>query len=558
MASTLEQLLEDGRAALNGGDWREAQSFFRQALEHGVTAETAYGLAKAVEWAGDFGTAIGLYEKAFTLLRRRGESRLPALIAARELSFLYDAVYANAAAADGWLARATSLISEAGDCVEAGWVHLAQCLGTLDPAEMRAHAAAATELGRRLGDPDLEFCARSYEGLALVLGGRIAVGLRLIDEAAAAATSGEVRDYQAAGEIYCKMLLCSELTLDVRRAQQWMEVAAGFGHRQHAAWVPAICGMHYGGILTAAGRWAEAEDRLERAIKDYDGGFRALRGGAVVRLADLRLRQGRAAEAATLLRGYESDPAAVQPLARLRLMNGDAESAAAVLRRRLQAAAGSVLVAPEIALLAEVHLAARRPDEASGLGCELGVIAAATGLGQYVALAEYTVGLCRLATERTNGAGAGASTVAREHLEKALVAFGAAGLPLEQARCRLALARAVAADQPELATAEALTALRDFQQLGARYDADAAAQVLRALGHRYRTSPRAGGQLTTREVQVLQLIADGLSNSQIAARLFISKRTVEHHVGSILAKLGLTTRAEVQAYASRAHTNQPA
>ncbi|NMR28255.1 response regulator transcription factor [Crystallibacter degradans] len=556
MASTLEQLLEDGRAALDGGDWREAQSFFSLALEHGATAEAAYGLARAVEWAGDFETAIGLYEKAFTLFRRRGEFRLPALIAARELSFLYDAVYANAAAADGWLARATTLVSDAGDCVEAGWVHLAQCLGTLDPAKMRAHAAAATELGRRLREPDLEFCARSYEGLALVLGGRIAAGVRFIDEAAAAATSGEVPDYQAAGEIYCKMLLCSELTLDVRRAQQWMEVAAGFGHNQHAAWVPAICGMHYGGILTAAGRWAEAEDRLVRAIEDYDGGFRALRGGAVVRLADLRLRQGRAEEAATLLRGYESDPATVQPLARLRLMNGDAESAAAVLRRRLQAAAGSVLVAPEIALLAEVYLAARRPDEASGLGCELGVIAAATGLGQYAALAEYTVGLCRLAIESTGGAGA--SSGARKHLETALVAFGTAGLPLEQARCRLALARAVAADQPELAAAEALTALRDFQQLGARYDADAAAQILRSLGHRSAHLPRAGGQLTTRENQVLQLIADGLSNSQIAARLFISKRTVEHHIGSILAKLGLATRAEVQAYASRGHTNQPA
>jgi DNA-binding CsgD family transcriptional regulator len=277
-----------------------------------------------------------------------------------------------------------------------------------------------------------------------------------------------------------------------------------------------------------------------------------------VRLADLRFRQGRAEEAATLLRGYESDPAAVQPLARLRLMNGDAESAAAVLRRRLQAAAGSVLVAPEIALLAEVHLAARRPDEASGLGCELGVIAAVTGLGQYRALAEYTVGLCRLATESTNGAGAGGSTDAREHLETALVAFGAAGLPLEQARCRVALARAVATDQPELATAEALTALRDFQQLGAHYDADSAARILRSLGHRSQHLPRAVGQLTTREDQVLQLIADGLSNSQIAARLFISKRTVEHHVGSILAKLGLATRAEVQAYASRGHKNQHA
>jgi DNA-binding CsgD family transcriptional regulator len=555
MASALEQLLEDGRAALDGGDWKEARSFFSRALESGASAQAAYGLARADEWAGDFEAAIGLYEKAFTLFRRRGEFRLPALIAARELSFLYDAVYGNAAAADGWLARATTLISAAGDCVEAGWVHLAQCLNTLDPVHMRAHAATATELGRRLGEPDLEFCARSYEGLALVLGGRIAAGLRLIDEAAAAATSGEVRDYQTAGEIYCKMLLCSELTLDVRRAQQWMEVAAGFGHDQHAAWVTAICGMHYGGILTAAGRWAEAEDRLLRAIEEYAGGFRALRRSAEVRLADLRLRQGRAAEAASLLHGCESDSAAVQPLARLRLMNGAVESAAAILRRRLQAATGSVLVAPEIALMAEVHLAARRVDEASALGCELGVIAAATGLRQYRALAEYTLGLCLLSTGNTRDAGA--SDVARDHLESALEAFGAAGLPLEQARCRLALARAMAADQRELAVAEALTALRDFQQLGATYDADAAAQLLRALGHRSRHLPRIGGQLTAREEQVLQLIASGLSNSQIAARLFISKRTVEHHVGNILAKLGLTTRAEAQAYAHRGHINQP-
>jgi DNA-binding NarL/FixJ family response regulator len=55
-----------------------------------------------------------------------------------------------------------------------------------------------------------------------------------------------------------------------------------------------------------------------------------------------------------------------------------------------------------------------------------------------------------------------------------------------------------------------------------------------------------GGRLTAREAEVLQLLTKGHSNSQIAARLFISNRTVEHHVGSILAKLAKIPRTQAQ------------
>ncbi len=131
--------------------------------------------------------------------------------------------------------------------------------------------------------------------------------MRCVDESAAAATGGEVTDYLAAGEIYCKMLVCCELTLDVRRAQEWMAVATAFGRDANAAWVSAICRTHYGGILTAAGRWTEAENELSTAVQLYDTGYRAARSSAVVRLADLRARQGRLEEAARLLAGVESD-----------------------------------------------------------------------------------------------------------------------------------------------------------------------------------------------------------------------------------------------------------
>ncbi|EMY33816.1 regulatory protein LuxR [Arthrobacter crystallopoietes BAB-32] len=541
MASAMEQLLIDGRNALDSGDWMSARQHFTLALKSQPGPEAAYGLARAVEWAGDFAAAIGLYEKAFVLYRRRGEVRLPALIAARELSFLYGAVCGNSAAANGWMARGETLADAAGDCVETGWVHLAACLASGDLQAMRSHAAVASELGRRLGNQDLELCARSYTGLALVLGGRISAGMRLIDEAAAGALAGEVRDYQAAGEIFCKMLLCSELTLDVQRARQWMDVAAGFGRSEHAAWVPAVCGMHYGGILIAAGEWPEAERRLVTAIADYDGGFRALRAGAVVRLADLRLRQGRLGEAAVLLEGSDTDAAAARPLAQLRLANGDASGAASLLRQQLAASGGSLLTAPETAVLAEVYLALGDRERAAGLACEMGVLAAATGLVQYRALADFTLGLC---------AAARGDAAAIPHLEAASAEFKAAGLPLEHVRSRLALARALIAVEPPSAAAEAFAALHDSERLGAARDADAAALLLRQLGHHSRSAPRPGGPLTRREEEVLRLIAEGLSNSQIAARLFISKRTVEHHVGSILAKLGLATRAEAQAHAS--------
>ena len=57
--------------------------------------------------------------------------------------------------------------------------------------------------------------------------------------------------------------------------------------------------------------------------------------------------------------------------------------------------------------------------------------------------------------------------------------------------------------------------------------------------------------LTRREAGVLELLGHGLSNIAIGDRLFISPKTVEHHVGRIFAKLGLRSRAEAAAYAVR-------
>jgi DNA-binding CsgD family transcriptional regulator len=534
--------VHEGRAALARGDWAAARGAFREALSRADTPEACHGLAVAEEWAGNFEAAVRLYERAFAGYRARGETRQPAVIAGRELSFLHAAVFGNLAAANGWLARARSLADESGECVEAGWVELAEALATDDPDQIGAHAWAATVIARRERDADLEFCALGYRGLGLVLRGQVADGMRRVDEATVAATMGEVRDHLVVGEIYCKMLLCCELTLDVRRAQQWLGTAEAVSRRSGDLWISAICRMHYGGIMTAAGRWQEADDSLSTSLRLYDEGMRALRTGAAVRLADLRVRQGRHAEAAVLLAGTETDGRAVVALARLHRVQGEAERAAAVLRRSLGSRA-TVLDAPVLALLAEAHVAEGRLDDARAVHERLAAVAAGCPLPYVGALAAQSAAVLAEAS------GGDALT----WHELALEGFTRAGLPWEAAGSRLRMARLLRGAAPRLAVDEARAALDAFRRLGARRDADEALAVLRSLGNRTRgvPAPRTSGPLTGREREVLALLVEGLANQQIADRLFLSRRTVEHHVGSIFAKLGVSTRAEALAYAIR-------
>jgi DNA-binding NarL/FixJ family response regulator len=130
-------------------------------------------------------------------------------------------------------------------------------------------------------------------------------------------------------------------------------------------------------------------------------------------------------------------------------------------------------------------------------------------------------------------------------------------MPVELARARLELARAATSEQPEVAVAEAKAALEAFELSEAARDADAAAALLRSLGAPVRIGPKGNEGLTKREAEVLELLGHGLSNPEIAERLFISAKTAEHHVGRILSKLGLRNRAEAAAYAARTAGERP-
>ncbi|HSP74253.1 MAG TPA: helix-turn-helix transcriptional regulator, partial [Gaiellaceae bacterium] len=123
--------------------------------------------------------------------------------------------------------------------------------------------------------------------------------------------------------------------------------------------------------------------------------------------------------------------------------------------------------------------------------------------------------------------------------------WGDLGCPYEAA-----IALAGAEEEPALRRA-----LAELQRLGATPAARLVARRLRARGARgiprgpYRTARQNPAGLTARELEVLALLAKRLHNAEIARRLVLSPRTVEHHVSRILAKLGARTRTEAVAAA---------
>jgi DNA-binding NarL/FixJ family response regulator len=100
-------------------------------------------------------------------------------------------------------------------------------------------------------------------------------------------------------------------------------------------------------------------------------------------------------------------------------------------------------------------------------------------------------------------------------------------------------------------------ALSELDALGARAAATVVSHRLRQLGGREiprgprRTTRANAGGLTVRESEVAALVAAGLRNADIAKRLHVSRRTVDHHVSSILRKLHARTRGEAVAEATR-------
>jgi DNA-binding NarL/FixJ family response regulator len=550
----VEALLGEARAALERGDWAAARASFEESLEQEETPEGLLGLSDALWWLGDTDGAVRRAERAFAAFRRR-EDTAQATFAAVMLYFHYQVSLGNSAAARGWLGRAARLVEEFGLAPLEGWVLLMRAHNSGDPVAAERWAQEARKLARRFADADLELCALSQLGAALVEMGRLEEGGSLLDEAMAASLGGEGKQLRTVVYTSCNMISACSQVVGVERATQWIHAADEFTRRYGSPHLYTTCRTYYGSVLVATGDWAEAERQLALALESARTAERALYSEALGRLAELRLAQGRLSEAERLLAGFEDHSTTACATAAVRLARSEPAAAETVLRRRLQeldeneragpypvGAAVCLEAATLLELLAVAELEQGAVAESRATADRLAELGGRAGCEAIVAQAGRAVGRALEA--------AGEAEAAVRSLEGALTIFTRLGMPLEAARTHLLLARALR--DPEAAVIEARTALDAFEQLGAEYDANAAAAFLRSLGVKAaRSGVRGVGVLTGREREVLELLAEGLSNREVAERLFLTRKTVEHHVRGVLRKLGLRSRAEAAAYAVR-------
>jgi DNA-binding NarL/FixJ family response regulator len=540
---------EEAATALAAGEWERARAGFEVVLEGEPSPDAEEGLGRALWWLRNPDEAIVHMERAYAGFRDRGDAARAAR-SALWLSREYQAVHGNAAASNGWYARAEGLLRDAPPAAEHGWLALTRAERASDPAEMGRYAEDAHGIAEATGDRDLEAAALARRGYAELAAGGVASGTDRLDEAMAAATGGDVRSLDVVGDITCVAIGAFELSADWQRIEQWGQVMESWIQNHDDVAVLGFCYACCSEMFLASGRWDEAEGMLTEGLGALEAaGHRSRCVHPAAKLAELRLTQGRLEEAEQLLAGFEELPEAAHGIAHLHLLRGEGALAAATIHRRLNRIGDdNVLAAPFLAMLVEVQLSLGDIEGAAGSADRLGRIADASRIERVTAMAELARG--RVASAR-------GSLHAVAALESALALFAQAGMSVEAARARFELARALEEDQPEVAVAEARAALAEFERVGAPRDADAAAELLRRHGVRGRTGPKDAGLLTRREQEVLHLVAQGLSNAEIAARLHLSTKTVGHHVSSVLAKLGVKSRGEAGAWASR-HLRAPA
>jgi DNA-binding NarL/FixJ family response regulator len=535
--------LEEAARALAAGDWEAARSRFEAALEERPSPEAHEGLGRALWWLQELDGAILHVEQAYAAFRDRGD-RTRASRAALWLSREYLAGRGNAAASNGWYARAEGLLRGVAPTGDHGWLALTRAERTGDPAEMRAIAEEAHAIAERAGDRDLETAALARLGYAEVAGGDVTSGSDRLDEAMAAATGGEVAGLEVIGDVTCVAIAAFELASDWQRIEQWGQVMDSWIRNHNDVPVLGFCYACCAEMFLASGDWDQAEGLLAEGLGALQAAGHLSRCvHPAAKLAELRLTQGRLEEAEQLLAGFEGTPEASHGIARLHLLKGEPALAAATVHRRLNRIGDdNVLSAAFLATLVEVQLAQGDVEGATSSAERIASVARRSRIGRIEAAAHHARGRVAMAS---------GDAAATAHLERALAGFSEQGMPVDAARARLDLARALEEGQADVAIQEARTALAEFERVGAPREADAAAALLRRHGVRGRTGPKGAGLLTRREQEVLLLVAEGLTNPEIAARLFLSSKTVGHHVSNVLAKLGVKTRGEAAAWAIR-------
>jgi DNA-binding NarL/FixJ family response regulator len=538
-ANTRERALKQGRDSFRTRAWGAAFSQLSAANSEALLeADDLVLLAQAALLIGKEADGSDFLARAHQAFMDRGDTQLAARCAFW-LGFTL-LLSGESSKAGGWLSRASRLLEGEPDCVEKGYLLLPtgyRAVRSGDTATAQVAFEQATAVGERFGDKDLETLGLQGQGRTLIRQGEITQGVGLLDEAMVAVTAGEVSPLNAGG-VYCSVIeACGEI-FDLKRAQEWTsELEKWCASQPDLVPYRGHCLVHRAELLQLRGEWQDALEWAERAKEWFSRPApKPAVGEAFYQVGEVQRLRGNFVESEEAYRQASQWYQTAGPgLALLRLAQGRVEAANAAIRRMAEEVQQPGPRARVLDAYVEIVLAAGDLAAARAAANELASIAARNDIPFLRALCYRSSGAV-LAAE-------GNALEALEELRKSLIVWCELQAPYEASRVRflMALAYRKLGDE-ETALLELNEVRQAFKRLGATAEVSRVDLLLK-------DTAKGTGPLTQREVQVLRLVASGMTNRKIANKLFISEKTVARHLSNIFTKLDLSSRTAATAYA---------
>lgn len=534
------------------GKWEEARQLLEQELQQNPSAEIFEGLAQACWWLNDFAALFAYREKAYESFLEKNDPHG----AARNAGWLgldYLDFKGEFAIANGWFQRAFSLINDEHDSWELAFVNIIKARLAFIQEKTNENALRlvqeSLEISKRVGSLDGEMMAMGLKGFILITEGKINEGMALLDEATLIATTAKINDVNLATITCCFLIDACERIRDFERAGQWCNKVKEICRRWHFDAMFASCRTQYASVLIWKGDWEQAEQELLASIKALKKLRPAYTGLSLLRLAELRTKQGKWKETDLLLAQVESHALKLLATASLAFDKGEWETAADAAERYLRQIPEkeNTKKIAGLELLLRIYVKQQRLEEASNILIQLKEIAAAIDTLPLKASVLCGSGILSLCSDDLLSA--------RQNLQDAVDLYERIKAPFELGHARLVFAQ-VLIELQEYGNAETQLnlALKQFTKIGAEKYTDRCRQLLKSVrkSHTSSEANREAGPFTGREIEILRLIAQGKNNEEIAEHLFLSVRTVEKHITNLYLKMGVygkSARAFAASYA---------
>jgi len=293
---------DDARAraerAYAGAQWQTAMAAFDEADQaHPLDADALERWGIASQCAGDLASAVRPLERAAVVYSSRGE-REPAARALISLARI-QIESLDLAVAQGCLRRAERLLSGSPSGEQHGylaWMTARLHLYNGELPEAIQLARKARDMGRELGNADIESMGTVIWGVGLQASGDAKTGMALQDEAAAAVLSGDVSPL-VGGIVYCGMISSCCNAGDWNRAGQWTESFTRWCERSNVDTFAGACLIHQAEIYAMSGRLEHAQDAIRRADPLVRLGAPWALGDAYRLIGDVQLARGAMDEA---------------------------------------------------------------------------------------------------------------------------------------------------------------------------------------------------------------------------------------------------------------------